>query len=150
MLEMHCALFEGGAPWPRLAVSCRGCQDRGRGLSNCLELPVPRYGSVILCLLSRACAWRQAAWAAAEEEQRAVVRARGEELSIDALNDMEVLGRNMTEALRLFPPLIMLLRAAKAPFAVTTSTGKTHVIPKASRAPYSLWKTLGTSPWSGI
>ncbi|EIE21542.1 sterol 14 desaturase [Coccomyxa subellipsoidea C-169] len=72
----------------------------------------------------------KAAWAAAEEEQRAVVRARGEELSIDALNDMEVLGRNMTEALRLFPPLIMLLRAAKAPFAVTTSTGKTHVIPK--------------------
>ncbi|CAL8469499.1 g9040 [Coccomyxa elongata] len=72
----------------------------------------------------------KAAWAAAEEEQRAVVQRRGEELSIDALNDMEVLGRNMTEALRLFPPLIMLLRAAKASFAVTTSTGKTFVIPK--------------------
>ena len=36
----------------------------------------------------------------------------------------------MMEALRLFPPLIMLLRQAKAPFAVTTSQGKTHVIPK--------------------
>ncbi len=59
-----------------------------------------------------------------------MVQRRGEELSIDALNDMEVLGRNMTEALRLFPPLIMLLRAAKASFAVTTSTGKTFVIPK--------------------
>ena len=74
--------------------------------------------------------WPQAAWAAAEEEQRAVVQRRGEELSIDALNDMEVLGRNMTESLRLFPPLIMLLRAAKAPFAVTDSAGKTFVIPK--------------------
>lgn len=38
----------------------------------------------------------------------------------------------MMESLRLFPPLIMLLRQAKAPFAVTTSQGKTHVIPKVS------------------
>ena len=38
----------------------------------------------------------------------------------------------MMEALRLFPPLIMLLRQAKAPFAVTTSQGKTYVIPKVS------------------
>ena len=42
----------------------------------------------------------------------------------------QVLERVMMEALRLFPPLIMLLRLAKAPFAVTTSKGKTHVIPK--------------------
>ena len=42
----------------------------------------------------------------------------------------QVLERCMMEALRLFPPLIMLLRQAKAPFAVTTSQGKTHVIPK--------------------
>ncbi len=44
----------------------------------------------------------------------------------------QVLERVMMEALRLFPPLIMLLRLAKASFAVTTSKGKTHVIPKAS------------------
>ena len=43
---------------------------------------------------------------------------------------VQVLERCMMEALRLFPPLIMLLRQAKAPFAVTTSQGKTHVIPK--------------------
>lgn len=42
----------------------------------------------------------------------------------------QVLERCMMEALRLFPPLIMLLRQAKAPFAVTTSQGKTYVIPK--------------------
>lgn len=45
---------------------------------------------------------------------------------------MQVLERCMMEALRLFPPLIMLLRQAKAPFAVTTSQGKTYVIPKVS------------------
>ena len=43
----------------------------------------------------------------------------------------------MMEALRLFPPLIMLLRQAKAPFAVTTSQGKTHVIPKVWPVPQS-------------
>ena len=44
-----------------------------------------------------------------------------------ALNHRCVWG---AEALRLFPPLIMLLREAKAPFSVTTSAGRTHVIPK--------------------
>jgi hypothetical protein len=39
-----------------------------------------------------------------------------------------------TEALRLFPPLILLLREAKAPFSVTTSAGCTHLIPKARAA----------------
>ncbi|CAK0784520.1 hypothetical protein CVIRNUC_007724 [Coccomyxa viridis] len=67
---------------------------------------------------------------AAEEEQRQVIAKHGQELSLEALNDMKVLERCMMEALRLFPPLIMLLRQAKAPFAVTTSQGKTHVIPK--------------------
>jgi hypothetical protein len=51
-------------------------------------------------------------------------------LSSEAPNVAQVLERVMMEALRLFPPLIMLLRLAKAPFAVTTSKGKTHVIPK--------------------
>ena len=41
------------------------------------------------------------------------------------------LGCGRAESLRLFPPLIMLLRQAKASFAVTTSQGKTYVIPKA-------------------
>ena len=49
---------------------------------------------------------------------------------LNGFASMEVLEQCMMEALRLFPPLIMLLRQAKAPFAVTTSKGKTHVIPK--------------------
>ena len=46
------------------------------------------------------------------------------------VGDAQVLERCMMEALRLFPPLIMLLRQAKAPFAVTTSQGRSYVIPK--------------------
>lgn len=56
---------------------------------------------------------------------------RGPELDIEALGEMDVLQRNITEALRLFPPLIMLLRQAKAAFAVETSAGRRHVVPKA-------------------
>ena len=55
---------------------------------------------------------------------------RGPELDIEALGEMDVLQRNITEALRLFPPLIMLLRQAKAAFAVETSAGRRHVVPK--------------------
>ena len=52
--------------------------------------------------------------------------------SPDSIFCAQVLERCMMEALRLFPPLIMLLRQAKAPFAVTTSQGKTYVISKVS------------------
>ena len=67
----------------------------------------------------------------------------------------QVLERCMMEALRLFPPLIMLLRQAKAPFAVTTSQGKTYVIPKVSAlaaarlpfwAPFPLDHSSPTNP----
>ena len=63
----------------------------------------------------------------------------------------QVLERCMMEALRLFPPLIMLLRQAKAPFAVTTSQGKTHVIPKVSnpgRVCHCLIVALSAKPHS--
>ena len=68
--------------------------------------------------------------AAALEEQRAVIAAYGPDLSMEALGAMDVLQRCITEALRLFPPLIMLLRQAKAPFAVTTRAGRRYVVPK--------------------
>lgn len=55
---------------------------------------------------------------------------RGPEVDIDALGDMPVLQRSITEALRLFPPLIMLLRKANTAFAVETSAGRRHVVPK--------------------
>lgn len=43
---------------------------------------------------------------------------------------MDVMQRNMTEALRLQPPLVMLLRKSHKTFNVTTSKGKTIQIPK--------------------
>lgn len=51
-------------------------------------------------------------------------------LSFPWLQSMDVLHRNINEALRLHPPLVMLLRYAKQPFTVTTSTGKEYLIPK--------------------
>ena len=45
---------------------------------------------------------------------------------------MEVLHRNIQEAVRLYPPLIMLMRQVHKDFTVTTSTGKTYTVPKAS------------------
>ncbi len=69
---------------------------------------------------------------AALEEQRAVVAKHGDAVDFDALGELDVLHRNITEALRMHPPLILLLRLVKHPFTVTTSTGKTYTIPKAS------------------
>ena len=64
------------------------------------------------------------------EEQLRIVQEYGSEISQEALNRMEVLQRNITEALRINPPLTLLLRQVKKSFAVTTSSGKTYVVPK--------------------
>ena len=69
------------------------------------------------------------ALAKALDEQRAAIKRHGAALSMDVLGDMDVLQRNITEALRLHPPLLLVMRYAKAPFTVTTSAGKTLTIP---------------------
>ncbi|PNW86578.1 hypothetical protein CHLRE_02g092350v5 [Chlamydomonas reinhardtii] len=66
----------------------------------------------------------------AAEEQQDIIRKFGNELSFETLSEMEVLHRNITEALRMHPPLLLVMRYAKKPFSVTTSTGKSYVIPK--------------------
>lgn len=65
-------------------------------------------------------------------EQKQIIAQQGSELSMEALSEMDVLQRAITEALRLFPPLIMLLRQCKRSFAVSTSQGQHYVIPKVS------------------
>ncbi|KAG2500972.1 hypothetical protein HYH03_000794 [Edaphochlamys debaryana] len=69
-------------------------------------------------------------WDKAVDEQRAIIAKYGSDLSFEALSDMEVLHRNISEALRIHPPLLLVMRYAKKPFAVTTSTGKSYVVPK--------------------
>lgn len=71
---------------------------------------------------------------AAVEEQAAILKRRGEALDIDVLSEMEVLHRNITEALRLHPPLLLVMRYAKQPFSVTTSKGQTYRVPAVSAA----------------
>lgn len=71
-------------------------------------------------------------WEAAQLEQRRVMAEFGNELSIEALSSMTTLHVNIQEAIRLFPPLIMLMRYVKETFSVSTSTGRQYVIPKGS------------------
>ncbi|KAL3621354.1 hypothetical protein CASFOL_036266 [Castilleja foliolosa] len=64
------------------------------------------------------------------DEQRNVVKKHGNEVNYDVLSEMEVLYRCVKEALRLHPPLIMLLRSSHSDFSVTTKEGKEYDIPK--------------------
>jgi hypothetical protein len=57
----------------------------------------------------------------------------GDKLDMDVLNCMDTLHLNIQEALRMNPPLIMVMRLAKEAFPVTTSDGKTYVVPKVWR-----------------
>lgn len=59
------------------------------------------------------------AWSACVAEQRRIVAEHGDALTVDVLDKMEVLHACITEALRLHPPLIMMLRYARKPFQVT-------------------------------
>lgn len=67
---------------------------------------------------------------AAVEEQRRIVAKHGESLSMEVLNEMDTLHLDITEALRLQPPLILVLRYAREAFAVSTKDGKQYVVPK--------------------
>ena len=66
------------------------------------------------------------------EEQRRILKQHGDHIDVDVLNEMDVLHSNMTEVLRLFPPLILLMRLVKKSFTVTDSKGRQTVIPKVS------------------
>lgn len=66
----------------------------------------------------------------AEEEQRRIMEQYGKEINMEVLNQMECLHMNIQEALRMNPPLIMLMRYAKESFSVSTSDGKQFVVPK--------------------
>ena len=72
------------------------------------------------------------------EEQKEIMRRHGNHVDYDVLSEMTALHRAMKEALRLHPPLIMLLRQNHSDFSVTTREGKTFTIPKGH--------IVGTSP----
>ncbi|CAD7702260.1 unnamed protein product [Ostreobium quekettii] len=69
-------------------------------------------------------------WQQAVEEQRQIMAEHGEEITYERVQNMPVLHRVMQEALRLHPPLILILRYVRESFEVTTKAGKTYVIPK--------------------
>ena len=65
-----------------------------------------------------------------EEEQRKIIKEHGKDLDFDILAKMDELHFAVKEALRMHPPLIMLLRYAQVAFEVETTTGKKYTIPK--------------------
>ncbi|XP_008791121.2 obtusifoliol 14-alpha demethylase-like [Phoenix dactylifera] len=67
---------------------------------------------------------------AALEEQKDILRRHGNKIDHDILSEMDALHRCIKEALRLHPPLIMLLRYSHSDFTVKTKEGKEYDIPK--------------------
>jgi len=64
------------------------------------------------------------------DEQRKVMKEHGDELNFDILSEMDHLHCCVKEALRLHPPLIMLMRYCHKAFTVTTKEGKNFTVPK--------------------
>ncbi|PSR84602.1 Sterol 14-demethylase [Actinidia chinensis var. chinensis] len=64
------------------------------------------------------------------DEQKNLVKKHGNNVNHDILSEMEVLHRCIKEALRLHPPLIMLLRSSHSDFSVKTREGTEYDIPK--------------------
>jgi sterol 14-demethylase len=65
-----------------------------------------------------------------EKEQRSVMEKHGDKIDFDVLAEMDELHFCIKEALRMHPPLIMLLRQCHVPFEVETTEGKKFVVPK--------------------
>ncbi|KAL0421648.1 UNVERIFIED_CONTAM: Sterol 14-demethylase [Sesamum latifolium] len=64
------------------------------------------------------------------DEQKNIMQKHGNKIDYDTLSEMEVLYRCIKEALRLHPPLIMLLRSSHSNFSVKTKEGIEYDIPK--------------------
>ncbi|OIW17594.1 hypothetical protein TanjilG_11158 [Lupinus angustifolius] len=64
------------------------------------------------------------------DEQKKLIEKHGDRVDHDVLAEMDVLYRCIKEALRLHPPLIMLLRSSHSDFSVKTREGKEYDIPK--------------------
>ena len=65
-----------------------------------------------------------------EKEQKDVMAKHGDKMDFDILAQMDELHFCIKEALRMHPPLIMLLRQCNVPFEVETTKGKKFVVPK--------------------
>jgi len=65
-----------------------------------------------------------------EQEQQQIMKKHGTKIDFDVLAEMDELHYAVKEALRMHPPLIMLLRKAQVNFDVETSDGKKYTVPK--------------------
>ncbi|CAM9562355.1 unnamed protein product, partial [Laminaria digitata] len=72
------------------------------------------------------------------EEQRTVLKDPDMPLTWEHLGEMDLLHNCMRETLRMYPPLVLLLRMAKKDFTVN-SKGRSYTVPKGHY--------VGTSPY---
>jgi sterol 14-demethylase len=80
-----------------------------------------------------------------------VMEKHGDKIDFDVLAEMDELHFCIKEALRMHPPLIMLLRQCHVPFEVETTEGKKFVVPKGhivATSPRSrtAWTSVYTEP----
>ena len=87
------------------------------------------FPSKLLTLPFNACRHKQFL-APVMDEQREVMNRHGDSLDYDILGEMDVLYRCIKEALRLHPPLILLLRYCHKDFYVRNRQGIEYVVPK--------------------
>jgi sterol 14-demethylase len=64
------------------------------------------------------------------KEQEEVMKKYNNEINLDSLAEMDVLHNCVKETLRMYPPLIVLMRKCLEPMTYTTKAGKEVVIPK--------------------
>ena len=64
------------------------------------------------------------------QEQKEVMAKYNNEINLDSLAEMEFLHQTVKEVLRLYPPLIVLMRKAMEPLSYTNAAGKEILIPK--------------------
>ena len=63
------------------------------------------------------------------DEQKKIMLTHGDKVNHDILSEMDTLHRSIKEALRLHPPLIMLLRQSHVDFSVKTKDGAEFDVP---------------------
>ncbi|KAL5724499.1 sterol 14alpha-demethylase [Ranunculus cassubicifolius] len=69
-------------------------------------------------------------FSAVVDEQKNLMKKHGDKVDHDILSEMDSLYRCIKEALRLHPPLILLLRSSHSEFSVETREGKQYDIPE--------------------
>ncbi|CAM9909662.1 unnamed protein product, partial [Discosporangium mesarthrocarpum] len=116
----------------------RNTDDQVVGLLIALLFAGQHTSSITSCWTSMLTSMNPALMARLLEEQKSVLGSDKTIITSEHLGEMKLLHNCMRETLRMYPPLILLLRLAKKDFKVT-SNGRSFTVPKGH--------LVGTSPY---